>query len=1430
MTVSPRYAAYPGVFDTGLLAPVETNAGRSAAAAGQNEPSSTAPEPRPAAATEVSYARYYVCNDRGVLRVFVDHPIFGAAAGSTGSLAAAATDSARNAHAQGRPFTAADSPRPGAAASPPPQQQPGAIAGNNSSGDAVASTAPAAAAAATTVGCGGANARCAASPPSNLSQGWRSVNSAAACSSAVNSSSRVGRWDPVLSELQSDGEARAAAAAAAAHGCDDPSLGVYTYCEGDGGLAHRLDLQARNNVLCQAALAAPVLLWHDPSSMPPELRLDLSKGASGPSGYSLPPEALPFVLRNGIAEPSITLEPGAAERLRTILGLNRRAHTHPTSSSSSSYPSSSSSLSSNRTSLRAGRAPSRAAAASAGGAVGQGWGKGAVAAGGESLGGAAADAAATVVVPKTVQQQPHQQQQPQQQQVLFVGNDWPSALLPLWLQTYREVLSSASNWNALLQARLRQLDAAYGPVLAGKAPLQQAVAAPAPGAPAADPAGHPGDAAVAATAAAAPSLIVGADDEIIAATLSARTAEAAVSGAAAPTLTLTVDNAAAAAAAAAAAGSSAVSGGYSTDVTSAPVRDGTSAAATAAAEPSRRDAPCFGGDGQGNGLQLEAPPASAAVATATVVLEPPQACDAAAADEQEDDQAGDEVMRTRGRGDLDAARDRVLVHSSGRGDGGQDSQGSRASGDSAGAWPAPPPAAAATAAAVPVPLASPKPAMVPPQAAAAAMALVSPQVPAVAHAEEAGAVPAVAQARVGGAPPTPTPGDDGPASADSVGLVWEEQSRQEALLLQLVYTLNAITMMPGGLGSGGGGGSGQPTAAPAASVEVAAPHALPTPHSAEQQEREPEEQTQAAAAAQQQVQGVAAAAADDTGDGNIDVDDPQEARMRRTLQVFRTFVGSRLQGSKTVLAVHNFAFQGLFSADTFWRLGLPLFALQQMLLGPGANASTAAAPPPAAVDARALIGGPDHGNDADGGDDSGRKGPAQVPPSPLPPAPGSVRFVSWLKGALLSSDALVTVSPGYARELTAKPPPPPATAGRPAFPPPPPPGLPAAGGPELRDIVSSRGIRAIMNGLDDECLWNPAVDPLLPEELRFDAATAAAGKARAKAALQTALGLEADPDVPLFGFVGRLEAQKGADVVLAALPQLLGPPEAAGGYGYNRSLGYDRAAADAAAEQARRGSAARRRAAAALQSLLRRLGLGAVRLPWRRRQPPPPPPPAAADAAGTSRQAQRQQPQPPHPRRLQVAMLGTGRQWLQDGLAALPRAYPGRAAGVVGFDEPLCHLLMAGCDFLLVPSRWEPCGLVAMAAQRYGAVPLVAPTGGLLDAILAPTADGRAEAFAGLVMDEAVGAEDDPMATRRAAGSLVRAVGAACELYDGGRASYEALRVRCMARDVSWEGPARQWEELLAEVAEGDGGGGGGLVRVGFGASAAMEEEAEGGR
>jgi glycogen synthase len=83
----------------------------------------------------------------------------------------------------------------------------------------------------------------------------------------------------------------------------------------------------------------------------------------------------------------------------------------------------------------------------------------------------------------------------------------------------------------------------------------------------------------------------------------------------------------------------------------------------------------------------------------------------------------------------------------------------------------------------------------------------------------------------------------------------------------------------------------------------------------------------------------------------------------------------------------------------------------------------------------------------------------------------------------------------------------------------------------------------------------------------------------------------------------------------------------------------------------------------------------------------------------------------------QIVLLGTGDEHLERELLYLERHLPGRAKGIVHFEEQLAHRLVAAADILIVPSRFEPCGIVALAALRYGAVPVVASTGGLRDIV-----------------------------------------------------------------------------------------------------------------
>src|SRR5206468_10939616 len=84
----------------------------------------------------------------------------------------------------------------------------------------------------------------------------------------------------------------------------------------------------------------------------------------------------------------------------------------------------------------------------------------------------------------------------------------------------------------------------------------------------------------------------------------------------------------------------------------------------------------------------------------------------------------------------------------------------------------------------------------------------------------------------------------------------------------------------------------------------------------------------------------------------------------------------------------------------------------------------------------------------------------------------------------------------------------------------------------------------------------------------------------------------------------------------------------------------------------------------------------------------------------------------------QLALLGAGDPKLEQRFTALARDNPGAVGCILGHDEDLAHLMQAGADALLVPSRFEPCGLTQLCAMRYGAIPLVAKVGGLADTVV----------------------------------------------------------------------------------------------------------------
>lgn len=285
--------------------------------------------------------------------------------------------------------------------------------------------------------------------------------------------------------------------------------------------------------------------------------------------------------------------------------------------------------------------------------------------------------------------------------------------------------------------------------------------------------------------------------------------------------------------------------------------------------------------------------------------------------------------------------------------------------------------------------------------------------------------------------------------------------------------------------------------------------------------------------------------------------------------------------------------------------------------------------------------------------------------------PQGVEFyehLSFMKAGLVYAQAVTTVSPTYAREIHAK-----------------------AGGAGMDGVVRAIAgkLTGVLNGVDT-AEWNPATDVLLPA--RFSAQDPS-GRARCQAELLARYGLEAPAKgMPVFGTVGRMVHQKGADLLQAALPRFL--------------------------EQGAR-----------------------------------------------------------------MVVLGTGEPALEQAWRSLAARFPGRLGVRVGFDDATAHLVEAGSDFFVMPSRFEPCGLNQLYSQLYGAVPIVHRVGGLRDTVV-----DLAEA-------EPTGVVFERPTTEALTAALTRAVEL---LRDPGR--YGPVQRRGMTRDFSWGPSARAYLALYGEV------------------------------
>jgi len=154
----------------------------------------------------------------------------------------------------------------------------------------------------------------------------------------------------------------------------------------------------------------------------------------------------------------------------------------------------------------------------------------------------------------------------------------------------------------------------------------------------------------------------------------------------------------------------------------------------------------------------------------------------------------------------------------------------------------------------------------------------------------------------------------------------------------------------------------------------------------------------------------------------------------------------------------------------------------------------------------------------------------------------------------------------------------------------------------------------------------------------------------------------------------------------------------------------------------------------------------------------------------------------------QLALLGSGDAKLEAAFADTVRSNPGQIGAVFGYDEPLSHQLQAGADAILIPSRFEPCGLTQLYGLRYGTLPIVARVGGLADTVIdanqAALVDGVATGFQ-------FGSDSVT--------ELRTAIERAFILYRN-KEAWQQVQRRAMSRNVGWSAAAKTYTALYREL------------------------------
>ncbi|GIW48506.1 MAG: glycogen synthase 2 [Deltaproteobacteria bacterium] len=317
--------------------------------------------------------------------------------------------------------------------------------------------------------------------------------------------------------------------------------------------------------------------------------------------------------------------------------------------------------------------------------------------------------------------------------------------------------------------------------------------------------------------------------------------------------------------------------------------------------------------------------------------------------------------------------------------------------------------------------------------------------------------------------------------------------------------------------------------------------------------------------------------------------------------------------SKTVFTIHNISYQGLFGKELLEKFGLPWYIF----------------------------------------------------------TPQGIEFygkVNLLKGGIIYSDLVTTVSPTYAKEIKT-----------PEY------GFGLEG--VLRWISQDPGrLVGVLNGIDYE-VWNPKTDGALYANYDSDNL---GGKLKNKVRLKEETGLSKNGNKPLIGIVSRLAEQKGIDLIVEAFPQIF-------------DLGF------------------------------------------------------------------------------QMVVLGSGDEKYERMLENAMNTYKGNLSVNIGFNDQLARRIYAGSDMFLMPSRFEPCGLGQMIALRYGSIPVVRGTGGLLDTVIDYTVDKKRGN--GFVFHE--------FSKVSLLDALIRAI----SVYEN-EVEWRELVRRAMNEDFSWGSSSRKYLEL----------------------------------